>query len=223
MKACHHANCGRDQSKRWSREDYLALHIAVAAEQAGYSTVLIDMDPQGTAEAWSESRKEAPPVVIPAKTATLVRTLEKASGLGADFAVIDTPPLAEAEARTAAKAADLVLVPCRPNAFDLHSIRTTTDLTHFAAKPAFAVFNAGPVSASRLYAETTELVTEIGMKVAPVRLSSEPPSVAATGLEKRLEVEPEGRRQRGRWRGYGAGYVNRWLCQHDNMITRSQR
>jgi hypothetical protein len=43
----------------------LALHIAVAAELAGYSTVLIDMDPQGTAEAWSEWRKDT---VGPAKT-----------------------------------------------------------------------------------------------------------------------------------------------------------
>ena len=55
----------------------LALHIAVAAELAGYNTVLLDMDPQGTAEAWSEWRKEAPPVVIPAKVGTLVRTMEK--------------------------------------------------------------------------------------------------------------------------------------------------
>src|SRR3954467_15842777 len=142
----------------------LALHIAVAAERAYYSTVMIDMDPQVTAEAWSEWRREAPPVVIPAKTATLVRTVEKASGLGADLAVIDTPPLAEAEARTAAKAADLVLVPCRPNAFDLHSIRTTTDLTRFAARPAYVVFNAGPISAARMYAETTEVVTDMGMQ-----------------------------------------------------------
>src|SRR4051794_4481668 len=129
----------------------LALHIAVAAELAGYSTVLIDMDPQGTAEAWSEWRKEAPPTVIPAKTATLERTLARAGEHGAEFVVIDTPPLAEAEARTAARSADLVLVPCRPNAFDLHSIRTTTDLARFAAKPAFALFNAGPVAAVRLY------------------------------------------------------------------------
>src|SRR6201995_2793420 len=93
----------------------LALHIAVAAEQAGYSTVLIDMDPQGTAEAWSEWRKEAPPTVVPAKTVTLSGTLDRAVGYGAEFAVIDTPPLAEAEARAAAKASDLVLVPCRPN------------------------------------------------------------------------------------------------------------
>ena len=92
----------------------LALHIAVAAELAGYSTVLIDMDPQGTAEAWSEWRKEAPPTVIPAKTATLARTLERAAGHGAELAVIDTPPLAEAEARAAAKTADLVLVAVSP-------------------------------------------------------------------------------------------------------------
>jgi chromosome partitioning protein len=172
----------------------LTLHIAVAAESAGYSTVLLDMDPQGTAEAWSEWRKEAPPTVIPAKTATLTRTLERAALHGADFALIDTPPLAEAEARAAAKSADLVLVPCRPNAFDLHSIRTTTDLTRFAAKPAFVVFNAGPVAASRLYAETADLVREIGMQVAPVRLSERAAFRHATGSGRAAqEIEPEGK------------------------------
>ena len=89
----------------------LALHVAVATELSGYSTVVLDMNPQGTAEAWSEWRKEAPPVVIPAKTATLAKTLDEAHSHGADFVIMDTPPLAEAEARTAAKASDLVLVP----------------------------------------------------------------------------------------------------------------
>lgn len=193
----------------------LALHIAVAAEQAGYSTVLIDMDPQGTAEAWSEWRKEAPPVVIPAKTATLARTLEKAAQHDAELIVIDTPPLAEAEARVAAKAADLVLVPCRPNAFDLHSIRTTTDLTRFAAKPAFAVFNAGPVSAARLYSETTELVIEIGLQVAPARLSERAAFRHATGSgQAAQEIEPQGR---------AAGEVAalwRWICEQVAMPPR---
>jgi chromosome partitioning protein len=190
----------------------LALHIAVAAECAGYSTVLIDMDPQGTAEAWAEWRKEVPPIVIPAKTATLARTLEKAAGHGAELAVIDTPPLAEAEARAAAKAADLVLVPCRPNAFDLHSIRTTTDLTRFAAKPAFAVFNAGPVAAARLYAETTELVTEIGLQVASVRLSERAAFRHATGSgQAAQEIEPDGK---------AAAEVLAlwtWICEHARM------
>src|ERR1700712_1576330 len=172
----------------------LALHIAVAAELAGYSTVLLDMDPQGTAEAWSEWRKEAPPVVIPAKTATLVRTLEKAASHAADFVIMDTPPLAEAEARAAAKIADLVLVPCRPNAFDVHSIKTTTDLTRFAAKPAFAIFNAGPVAASRLYIETADLVAEIGLKVGPFRLSERAAFRHATGSgQAAQEIEPKGK------------------------------
>jgi len=193
----------------------LALHIAVAAEQAGYSTVLLDMDPQGTAEAWSEWRKEAPPVVIPAKTATLTRTLEKAAAHGGDLVIIDTPPLAEAEARAAAKIADLVLVPCRPNAFDIHSIRTTTDLTHFAAKPAFAVFNAGPVAAARLYAETAELVTEIGLRVVPARLSERAAFRHATGSgQVAQEIEPEGK---------AAAEITtlwHWICQQVNMPAR---
>src|SRR6476469_2897980 len=79
----------------------LALHLAVAAERAGYGTVVIDIDTQGTAEDWSEWRKEAPPPVVPAKVPTLARTLEKAVGHGAEFVVIDTPPIAEAEARAA--------------------------------------------------------------------------------------------------------------------------
>jgi chromosome partitioning protein len=195
----------------------LALHIAVAAELAGYSTVLIDMDPQGTAEAWSEWRKEAPPTVIPAKTATLTRTLERAAGHGAEFAIIDTPPLAEAEARAAAKSADLVLVPCRPNAFDLHSIRTTTDLTRFAAKPAFALFNAGPAAAARLYAETTDLVIEIGMKVAPVRLSERATFRHATGSgQAAQEIEPQGK---------AASEVTAlwlWICQQVNVPPRQR-
>lgn len=195
----------------------LALHIAVAAELAGYNTVLLDMDPQGTAEAWSEWRKEAPPVVIPAKVGILVRTMEKAISHGADFIIMDTPPLAEAEARAAAKISDLVLVPCRPNAFDIHSIATTTDLTRFAAKPAFAIFNAGPVNAARLYAETTEVVIEIGLPVAPHRLSERAAFRHATGSgQTAQETEPSGK---------AAAEVTAlwtWICNQVDMPPRKR-
>jgi chromosome partitioning protein len=190
----------------------LAIHIAVAAELAGYGTVVIDMDAQGTAEAWAEWRKEAPPAVIAAKAVTLPRVIERAEAHGAEFIVVDTPPHAEAEARAAATAADLVLVPCRPNAFDLHSIRTTVDLTRFAGKPAFAVFNAGPVTAPRLYAETTDLVIAIGLPVAPLRLSERAAFRHSTGSgQVAQEIEPEGK---------GAGEVAalwQWICHQVNM------
>ena len=121
----------------------LALHIAVAAEAAGYPSAIMDMDAQGTAEAWGTWRSEAPPIVLAAKATTLARRLEQAAQAGAGVAVIDTPPIAEAEARAAVTAADLVLIPCRPNAFDLHAIRSTAGLVSYAGKKAFLVFNGG--------------------------------------------------------------------------------
>lgn len=36
-------------------------------------------------------------------------------------------------------AADLVLIPTRPRAFDLHAIQTTAGLIRYAGKPAFAI------------------------------------------------------------------------------------
>jgi chromosome partitioning protein len=193
----------------------LALHLAVAAERAGYATVVIDMDPQGTAEAWSEWRKEAPPPVIPAKAPTLARVLERASGHGAEFVVIDTPPIAEAEARAAAREADLVLVPCRPNAFDLHSVKTTAELPALAEKAAFAVFNAGPVSGAKLYAETSELVADFGLRVAPCRLSDRATFRHATGSgQSAQEIEPDGK---------AASEIEAlwaWVCKQVNLPIR---
>ncbi len=88
------------------------LHVAVAADQAGLSVALIDMDPQATAETWAVWRKnDDHPAVAAAKAPTLIRTLEKAAKLGADLIVIDTPTLAQAEASEAMRAADLILIP----------------------------------------------------------------------------------------------------------------
>lgn len=190
----------------------MALHIATAAELAGYSAALLDMDPQGTAEAWAGWRRDAPPAVVAAKATTLARTLDKARGAGAGVVVIDTPPLAEAEAREAARAADLVLIPCRPRAFDLHAIRTTADLARFAGKPAFVVFNAGPARGSSLYVEAAEVVKRIGLDVAPVRLGDRAAFHQSTGSGRAAqETEPDGKAAeevRQLWA---------WLCEQVNL------
>ena len=131
--------------------------------------------------------------------------------------MIDTPPLADAEARSAAKLSDLVLVPCRPNAFDPHSIKTTADLIRFAGKPAFVVFNAGPVAAARLYAETTEIVTELGLKVAPIRLSERATFRHSTGSgQAAQEAEPNSKAAaeiKALWM---------WACQQVGMAARER-
>jgi hypothetical protein len=63
---------------------------------------------------------------------------------GATFLVLDTAPNADQAASLAARAADLVLIPCRPARFDLEAIETTLLLTRAAGKPADVVLNAVP-------------------------------------------------------------------------------
>jgi chromosome partitioning protein len=98
--------------------------------------------------------------------------LNRAAALGAELAVIDTPPHADAMARQATRLADLILVPCRPKAFDLAAIEATAELVRASRKPGFVVFMAGPPRARLIYQEAGELVMSAGegLQVAPVAL-----------------------------------------------------
>lgn len=176
----------------------LAVHLATAAQLAGLDAVVLDMDMQGTAEAWSSWRQERAgkdsPAVIGAKAATLPRWLGEIEKEGAALAVIDTPPLAEGQATKAAQIADLILIPCRPAGFDLHAMQLTADLARTIRKPAFVVFNAGPPRKAAVYDEATETVSALGIEVAPGRISERAifKSAILDGLTAQ-EAEPGGK------------------------------
>ena len=106
----------------------LALSIAVAAQRAGRTAAIIDLDPQASASNWGDRRKANRPAIVSAQPARLPQILEAAEENGADMVIIDTPPRAERSAIVAARAARLVLVPCRPSIFDLETFSTTLDL-----------------------------------------------------------------------------------------------
>ena len=76
----------------------LALHLAAAAEDAGHTALVIDLDPQATASQWAAWRNDAPPVVIDSAPPRLAAKIEQATGQGAEFIVIDTPPHADSAA-----------------------------------------------------------------------------------------------------------------------------
>jgi chromosome partitioning protein len=162
-------------SKGGAGKSLISIHLAVAAELAGFSAILFDADPQGTAERWSEWRQEFrntdAPAVIGAKASTMARRVEQARQGGADLVVIDTPPLAQAEAREAATLADLILIPCRPSAVDLDAIRMTAALAVSTGKPTFAVMNAGHPASSQIYAEAEAVMKRIGIGMSPAWLS----------------------------------------------------
>jgi chromosome partitioning protein len=66
---------------------------------------------------------------------------------------------------SAAKVADLILIPCRPAAFDLDAIGTTLNLAQVVGKSAFVLLNAVP-SQGRVGEEARAALTAGGVSVA---------------------------------------------------------
>ena len=147
----------------------LAIHLAVAAEQASKRAVVLDLDPQGSATTWSEARDDEVPAVVPTHVRHLTRVLEAAEVNGADIAIVDTAPHSEATSLAAARATDLVLVPCRPALFDLHAIRETLDIAMLAKKPAKVILNAVPPRGN-LAQQARDAVASYEIEPAPYEL-----------------------------------------------------
>ena len=97
----------------------LAVHTAVAAQEAGRRVVLLDTDPQKSAGAWRDARGGADPVVATATASEMDRVIDAAMADRMDLIIVDTAPHATPDAASIARRAHLVLIPCRPSAFDL--------------------------------------------------------------------------------------------------------
>ena len=123
----------------------LACGLAVAGERAGLTTALVDLDPQGSASAWSGLRASDSPAVVMGSAPQLPVLLAAAREAAADLAIIDTAPHSTGAAFKAAQAADLVLIPCRASVADLHAIGTSIEISRTARTAAAVVLNAAPV------------------------------------------------------------------------------
>lgn len=193
----------------------LALNLAVAAHAAGRVSLVFDTDPQATASQWAAWRQDRPPEVIDSPPPRLAAKVSAARGQGAELIVIDTPPHADSAARAAVEIADLVLIPCRPSAFDLSAIQTTAKLVQLLRRPAFVVFTAGAPNAPRVYAEAGELVASYGTPPCPVIVPDRAAyrHASAEGLSV-LETEPAGRAAQDITQLYD------WMCGQVGLSTR---
>ena len=192
----------------------VAVNLAVATDAAGLKTALFDLDQQESAVVWSDRRSAERPHVEFLTERRLPEALKAASEQGFVVCIIDTPPAAGAQALTAAEAADLVLIPCRPSLVDLDAIRRTAQLVKSAGVPAFVVFNAAPHGATTLLDDARAIVGDAGLAVAPPVLRERGAFRAAWPLGKAVvETEP---------RGKAAGEVaelRKWLCAYLQVCT----
>jgi chromosome partitioning protein len=146
----------------------LALSLAVAAAQGGRTVAVIDLDPQASAANWADRRaaKDAP-AVVSAHVPRLQNVIDTARESGVDLVIIDTPGKSEQAALAAAKASDLVLIPCRPQIYDIETLVATKEIIDLAGgRPAFVIRNAVPPQGRR-HEEAAAAIRDIGLAVCP--------------------------------------------------------
>ena len=173
----------------------LCLAIACAAVRDRFTAAVVDLDPQASATSWGDRRDSELPVVVGAQPPRLGRILEAAAGQGVDVAVVDTAPRVEQSAVAAAKAADLVVVPCRPALYDLETVAATADLVRAVAPAArlLCVLNGVPPRGPR-QPQARQVLDAMDIPVCEAALGLRVAvDYAAAGGASAQEYEPRGK------------------------------
>lgn len=117
--------------KGGSGKTMLALHLSIAAVSDGMAVSIIDLDPQRSAEQWSELRgdktRNEEPAIVHGTAQGLDGMLAAARKTRSDLVVIDTPPAIERSMIYAAAASDIVVVPTRCSVLDCFALKDTLD------------------------------------------------------------------------------------------------
>jgi chromosome partitioning protein len=117
----------------------IATNLARGLQIGGLDVILVDSDVQGSARDWGAAQDQVDtPAVIGMDRPTLHKDIPKVAG-EADVVVIDGAARAEKMQTSAIKAADLVLIPVQPSAYDIWSSETVVDMVQarreLAGKP----------------------------------------------------------------------------------------
>jgi chromosome partitioning protein len=148
--------------KGGSGKTTLAVHVAVAAQQAGQRVAIVDADPQKSACVWGGHRADSPAVAAAADPVRMIASLRIRKTT--DLCIIDVPPHATPEAFKIAQAVDLVVIPVRPTAFDLAAVPAILSIIRAARAQAAFVLSACPPRAPEI-AEAREALIAHGFPV----------------------------------------------------------
>jgi len=178
--------------KGGSGKSTLASSLAVAAHEAGERVFLIDMDPQASLSRWYKVRKDNSigcEALTAGRLPAAIAALEKA---GVTLVIIDTPGTESPIAQAAMKAADLCLIPARPNVFDLWASESTRKMVRELRKEyAFLLNQCPPVQQSARVEEGAKALEAMGGVVTPF-------------ISARVDFQEAARH------GYGVTEVNPW-------------
>jgi len=154
---------------------------------------VVDTDPQRSATSWRDARASDTPVVASAAASDLPKVLAAARDEKMDLVIVDTAPHATPEAAGIARVVDLVLIPCRPTAFDLAAAGNAAAIVKAAKVRAAFVLSACPFRAPEI-AESREALEAYGLPVAPPAITDRRAFARAIATGRAVtEYEDEGK------------------------------
>lgn len=135
------------QQKGGAGKTTMAAHLAVAWAATGRRRVaIIDVDPQGSLTHWYKVREGrmgegATNLTFASISGWRVRSEIDRLSRNHDLIIIDSPPHTDAEARTAIRVADLVVVPLQPSPMDVWATGETIKICKQERVPVKMVLN----------------------------------------------------------------------------------
>ena len=136
--------------KGGSGKSTLCVNLAVAAQQAGKSVCILEMDRQATISDWADLRQAETPEVAQIDATQIEAVMERLRDSQYDYVFIDTPGVDSPGALSAIRAADLCIVPSRPTPADLRAVRATLEAIYRLKKRFAFVLNQTPPRSYRV-------------------------------------------------------------------------
>lgn len=179
----------------------IAAHLSVLASADDAPAFLIDTDPQGSLAFWHSIRDADVPILAKAEARELPDLLSAARSDGIAWAIVDAPPHNSPDIARVVDAADLVLIPTRPAAFDLAAVSATLELVAANDRPALVIINAAPPRRTLEASLVSEARGVLRGMTAGTRAAVWPGQItnraalahALTGGLAVAELEPEGK------------------------------
>jgi chromosome partitioning protein len=179
--------------KGGSGKSTLASSLAVTAHEAGERVFVLDMDPQHSLLSWAKTRGvDDVPVsaVTPGRLPATLAALEKN---GFTLAIIDTAGAEGGSAEAAMKAADLNIIPSRPNIFDLWASELTRKtLKALRAEFVFVLNQCPPAQQTARVEEGAAALEAMGGLITPLVLARVDYQEAARHGWGVTEINPHG-------------------------------
>lgn len=137
------------QQKGGAGKTTLAVQLGIAWLTAGKRVAMLDIDPQASLSAWFGQRRrrlgdEAGGLVVQGLSGWRLSSELRRLRREFDVILVDSPPHAESDAKTAIREADLALLPCQPHALDVWATQATLEFAKSDGTDAMLVLNRVP-------------------------------------------------------------------------------